>query len=127
MTNLMHKPFWVLAADAPQHLAEFYAQLSGCPLPTPAESGVQRLELPGAGALMIYRPSRQRPQPAQPGRMALALQVPDLEQAITTALALQGRVIEPPRQESFGREAWLTDPEGNRLLLLEPAPYTAAP
>ncbi|MEB3176119.1 MAG: VOC family protein [Synechococcus sp.] len=123
----MHKPFWVLAADAPQALAGFYAQLCGCPQPTTTNSTVQRLELPGAGCLLIYRPSRQRPQPAQPGRMALALQVPQLEHAITTALALQARVLEEPRQESFGREAWLADPEGNRLLLLEPAPYSAAP
>ncbi len=25
---------------------------------------------------------------------------------------------EPPRQEAIGAEAWLLDPEGNRLLLL---------
>ena len=30
---------------------------------------------------------------------------------------------DPPRQEPFGAEAWLLDPEGNRLLLLVlPAP-----
>jgi hypothetical protein len=27
-------------------------------------------------------------------------------------------VGDPPRQEPFGAEAWLLDPEGNRLLLL---------
>lgn len=27
-------------------------------------------------------------------------------------------LVEPPRREAFGAEAWLLDPEGNRLLLL---------
>jgi len=27
-------------------------------------------------------------------------------------------VQDPPRQEPFGAEAWLLDPEGNRLLLV---------
>ncbi|MEB3354768.1 MAG: hypothetical protein VKM34_11145 [Cyanobacteriota bacterium] len=45
-------------------------------------------------------------------------------QAITTnranraALALGASLLDPPRQEPFGAEAWLLDPEGNRLLLL---------
>ena len=34
------------------------------------------------------------------------------------ALGLGASVEDPPRQEPFGAEAWLLDPEGNRLLLL---------
>jgi hypothetical protein len=37
---------------------------------------------------------------------------------IATALNLGASAGDPPRQESFGAEAWLLDPEGNRLLLL---------
>jgi hypothetical protein len=37
---------------------------------------------------------------------------------IGTALELGASVGDPPRQESFGAEAWLLDPEDNRLLLL---------
>ncbi|MFO7628667.1 MAG: hypothetical protein R6W06_03945 [Prochlorococcaceae cyanobacterium] len=37
---------------------------------------------------------------------------------IKEALELGASVADPPRQESFGAEAWLLDPEGNRLLLL---------
>ena len=33
-------------------------------------------------------------------------------------LALGAVPVEPPRQEPFGAEAWLADPEDNRLLLL---------
>ncbi len=41
-----------------------------------------------------------------------------LQAWISTALELGGTVDDPPRQEPFGAEAWLLDPEGNRLLLL---------
>ena len=37
---------------------------------------------------------------------------------IATALDLGASVQDPPRQEPFGAEAWLLDPEHNRLLLL---------
>jgi hypothetical protein len=37
---------------------------------------------------------------------------------IAMALELGASVEDPPRQEPFGAEAWLLDPEGNRLLLL---------
>ena len=62
----------------------------------------------------------------QPGRLALCLQrkadatgaLAVLHAWIATALELGASVQDPPRQESFGAEAWLLDPEGNRLLLL---------
>ncbi len=37
---------------------------------------------------------------------------------ICTAQVLGASAGDPPRQKSFGAEAWLLDPEGNRLLLL---------
>ncbi len=36
------------------------------------------------------------------------------------ALGLGASMEDQPRQEPFGAEAWLLDPEGNRLLLLVP-------
>jgi hypothetical protein len=37
---------------------------------------------------------------------------------IEEVLELGASVGDPPRQEPFGAEAWLLDPEDNRLLLL---------
>ncbi|MFM7361936.1 MAG: hypothetical protein ACKO25_08960 [Cyanobium sp.] len=34
------------------------------------------------------------------------------------AAGLEATVADAPRREPFGAEAWLLDPEGNRLLLL---------
>ncbi|WP_370594683.1 VOC family protein [Synechococcus sp. CBW1006] len=74
----------------------------------------------------MYAPSRSRPQPRQPGRLALCLQreadatgaLVVLHAWISAALELGASVGDPPRQESFGAEAWLLDPEGNHQLLL---------
>jgi hypothetical protein len=112
----------VLAADQPAQLAAFYGGLLECP--PAAGQGPQHwcLPLPAGGLLQIYRPSRQRPQPRQPGRLALCLSRSGdgaaLAQWCAQAQALGAVLLESPRQESFGWEAWLQDPEANRLLLV---------
>lgn len=116
----------VLAADDPAGLARFY----GAVLAVEPQPGLSvshwRLAWPAGGWLELYAPSRQRPQPRQPGRLALCLQrqagaaaaVAVLERWIHDCVELGASVQEPARQEPFGAEAWLLDPEGNRLLLL---------
>ncbi|MEB3165949.1 MAG: VOC family protein [Cyanobacteriota bacterium] len=136
----------VLAADDPAALARFYGSLLVVE-PQPGLSASHwRVPWPAGGWLELYTPSRRRPQPRQPGRLALCLQRPAppptasdsgadapkpeaseaaaasaLEAWIAIALGLGATRLEAPRRESFGAEAWLLDPEGNRLLLLVPA------
>lgn len=116
----------VLAADDPAALARFYGALLNVE-PQPGLSDTHwRVPWPAGGWLDVYAPSKGRPQPRQPGRLALCLQrkvdgtdtVAVLNTWIAEALELGASVGDPPRQESFGAEAWLLDPEGNRLLLL---------
>ncbi|WP_225867532.1 VOC family protein [Cyanobium sp. NIES-981] len=116
----------VLAADEPAALACFYGAL----LQVEPQQGLSarhwRLPWPAGGLLEFYAPSRSRPQPRQPGRLALCLQrsaagadpVAVLEAWMVQALELGAVPLLPPVRESFGAEAWLLDPEGNRLLLL---------
>lgn len=118
----------VLAADDPARLACFYGAL----LKVEPHQGLSathwRVSWPAGGFLELYAPSRRRPQPRQQGRLALSLQrqadgdrpAEVLKTWIDVALAQGASVLDPPRQESFGAEAWLLDPEGNRLLLLVP-------
>lgn len=81
---------------------------------------------PAGGQLQIYVPSRTRPQPLQGGRLALCLQrssegrdrLAVINAWLEVTEQLRAEQTEPPRQEPFGVEAWLLDPEGNRLLLL---------
>jgi hypothetical protein len=121
----------VLAADDPAALARFYGALLNVE-PLPGLSSTHwRVPWPAGGWLELYAPSRSRPQPRQLGRLAPCLQrkadasgpLAVLHAWIATALELGASVEDPPRQEPFGAEAWLLDPEGNRLLLLVwPAP-----
>ena len=117
----------VLAADHPAALAQFYGALLELE-PQPGLSSTHwRVPWPMGGWLEVYAPSRHRPQPRQAGRVALCLQrqaagpaaaLAVLQAWICAALDLGATAEEPPRQEAFGAEAWLLDPEGNRLLLL---------
>lgn len=116
----------VLAADDPAALARFYGALLDVE-PRPGLSNTHwRLAWPAGGWLEVYAPSRNRPQPRQEGRLALCLQrqadgtgaLAVLQAWITTALDQGATGGDAPRQETFGAEAWLLDPEGNRLLLL---------
>ena len=116
----------VLAADDPAALAHFYGALLGV-APQPGLSAAHwRVPWPAGGWLEVYTPSRHRPRPRQRGRLALCLQrkadgpgaLAVLHRWISTALELGASVGDPPRQEPFGAEAWLLDPEGNLLLLL---------
>jgi len=116
----------VLAADDPAALAQFYGALLDVE-PEPGLSSTHwRLRWPPGGWLEVYAPSKSRPQPRRQGRLALCLQrqaegtgtLVLLNSWIITALDLGASVQDPPRQEPFGAEAWLLDPEGNRLLLL---------
>jgi predicted enzyme related to lactoylglutathione lyase len=116
----------VLAADEPAALARFYGELLEVE-PQPGLSASHwRLPWPAGGWLEVYGPSRGRPQPRQQGRLALCLQrqaegsaaVAVLSAWIAKAQEQGASLQDPPRQESFGSEAWLLDPEGNRLLLL---------
>jgi Glyoxalase-like domain len=116
----------VLAADDPATLARFYGALLAVE-PQPGLSHRHwRLPWPAGGWLELYAPSRHRPQPRQQGRLALCLQrqaeghsaFAVLNTWVETALALGAALQDPARTEPFGAEAWLLDPEGNRLLLL---------
>ena len=116
----------VMAADDPAALARFYGALLEVEPQQGLSASHWRLPWPAGGWLEIYAPSRSRPQPRQQGRLALCLQrqaegngeVAVLNGWIKAALGLGASLLEPLRQEPFGAEAWLLDPEGNRLLLL---------
>jgi len=116
----------VLAADDPANLARFYGALLNAEPQQGWGATHWRVPWPAGGFLDLYAPSRSRPQPRQPGRLALCLQqsvaggdaAGRLQAWIQQATAAGGALLEPPRHEAFGVEAWLLDPEGNRLLLL---------
>jgi len=116
---------WVLASRRPAQLAKFYADLLGTsPRPGMADHH-WIVTLPAQGTLQIYTPSRGRPWPAIGSALAPCLQrrvqtdpLQELQAWHQHVIDLGGRSSEEPRQESFGAECWLEDPEGQRFLLL---------
>jgi hypothetical protein len=116
----------VLAADDAAALARFYAALLGQPPRQGLTASHWRVAWPAGGWLEIYVPSRQRPRPRRRGRLALCLSrslagedpLVHLAGWVDVARSQGAALLEPPRQESFGAEAWLADPEGNPFLLL---------
>ena len=118
---------WVLAAQDPANLARFYSVLLGVE-PIPGFSTQHwRVPLSAGGELEIYRPSRHRPFPDRGRALAPCLRqiardepLVVLMRWVTAAVASGAVVVEPPRQEAFGAESWLNDPEGNAVLLLVP-------
>lgn len=105
---------------------QFYRALLGVEPQSGLSAAHWRVPWPVGGWLELYAPSRKRPQLLRQGRLALCLQcqadgpgaLAVLQAWISTALDLGATAEDPPRQQPFGAEAWLQDPEGNRLLLL---------
>lgn len=120
----------VLAADNPSALARFYADLLAVEPLQGFGASHWRVPWPAGGFLEIYAPSKSRPQPRQLGRLAMCLQrsvaggnkqeaaMALLQAWLASAIELGASLADSPRQEAFGVEAWLLDPESNRLLLL---------
>ena len=116
---------WVLAANNPQSLADFYANALGCACRQGLSDQHWMLSLPMGGTLQIYRPSRQRPWPVQGAALAPCFQRigtdhPETELAgwIEQLEGLGARRRETTRLESFGAECWMEDPEGQPFLTL---------
>jgi hypothetical protein len=116
----------VLAADDAESLARFYASLLGQPPCQGSHPRHWRVAWPAGGWLEIYVPSRSRPRPRRQGRLALCLSrcfagdhpMAHLASWVEGARKHGATLLEPPRLEPFGAEAWLADPEGNPFLLL---------
>ncbi|MDC0261192.1 VOC family protein, partial [Synechococcus sp. AH-551-N17] len=108
---------WVLAANNPQSLAEFYAKALGCSCRAGLSDQHWMVSLPTGGTLQIYCPSRQRPWPVRGAALSPCFQRigtdhPETELGgwIQQLEALGARRREAARLESFGAECWMEDP-----------------
>lgn len=120
--RLQCRSAWVtLAARNFELLTQFYASLLEQPSPNPAGAYVE-FQLPGL-RLGIYHPrqSELATLASRPSSLSLCLEVEDLEAAIAHITSLGY----PPSEETIvaahGREIDVYDPEGNRLILYQPA------
>ena len=118
---------FVLASEAPKKLAEFYAFAMNAEV-HPGLSDLHWLIVhPDGTRMQIYYPSQSRPLPKRGRALALCITGPSsidpiasLEEWSLKLISRGAIVVEEPRLESFGAEAWLSDPEGNDFLILVP-------
>ncbi len=114
-------------ARDPKALSAWYVQHLGLPLSD--YGGVNFLwsdEVPpttGTTAWSLFHADTKYFGPGKDGAPQAAMinyRVDDLD-ALLTQLAAAGVTIDPNREDaSYGRFAWITDPEGNRLELWQP-------
>ena len=126
MTKAETSLSWVLAANNPQSLAQFYAKALSCSFRAGLSEHHWMVALPNGEVLQVYRPSNKRPWPVRGAALSPCFQrshndgnpEAELEKWVTHLESLGARRREPLRLESFGAECWMDDPEGQPFLTL---------
>ncbi|MEM9778249.1 MAG: VOC family protein [Chloroflexota bacterium] len=117
MTLGCRDSFITIAADDFEHLVMFYQRLLTRSPEVLIPQIYAEFKLPGV-RLGIFKPkdSEEFSASTQSG-MSLCLEVADLEAAIAHASQINGAVLSKITNASHGRELYLYDPVGNRLIL----------
>ena len=121
----------VLASHHPSQLVVFYAEL----LTGEAKQGLSEnhwiLSVSNDLRIEFYRPSSKRPFPEKGRCLAPCLKLQGqhdplnhLHSVVADLRSKNATVLEPPRSEPFGAEAWLLDPEDNPFLVVVPSSIT---
>lgn len=123
MALAFHRAFLALGSNKFEESVAFYSKLLGR---EPAErigDYYAAFELPEV-RLGIFRPREQNSQDfenpvANQAGLSLVFYVPDLPKAMETVLALGHPAPGPVAENSKGREVYVFDPTGNRIILFE--------
>jgi predicted enzyme related to lactoylglutathione lyase len=108
-----------LKAQDPKKLAAWYVERLGLPM---TDYGSIVFEGPEAGGTTVFAhfPATTTYFGEGPQQSMVNFRVDDLD-GLLAQLAENGVQIDPKRQdESYGRFAWIRDPEGNRVELWQP-------
>ena len=119
---------FLIASLKPRELSEFYALLGNGKVVKGFNSSHYLIMYRQNYKIQIYKPSHEIIRPLE-GLSAFSIcfqKKPNIEPLMKLKewckeiVSLGGHVYEEPRNESFGAETWLLDPEGNTFLLLVP-------
>jgi predicted enzyme related to lactoylglutathione lyase len=116
-----------LFADDPASLKDWYARVLGLDFACWGEGTCYGLELPHtlpdgrSGATIFSIQKAKGPLGTAPKSCMVNWRVEDMDAALA-AMAAQGVPAEKQEDSEFGRFAWISDPEGNRLEFYQPAP-----
>ena len=110
-----------LKARDPQALARWYAEHLGIPA---QEGGALAFDGPESAGMTVFAhfPLSSQYFGEGPQQAMVNFRVDDLDALLAQLAAARVR-IDPKREEySYGRFAWIWDPEGNRVELWQPSP-----
>ena len=118
---------FVMASKYPKELAEFYQLLIEAELSPGIASQDFCLTHPEGVKIHIYKPSTNNPFPKKGDILSLCLKsVPNenpmeyLKYWLIELISKGASISKDPKEEDFGAEAWMADPDGNIFLVLVP-------
>jgi len=123
--SVLKKANIVIASNLPKRLAVFYS----CVFENDFKVGVSPehfvIEINQVTTIHIYKPSKKRDFPARGKTVSICVEkislidpITELRDFVQILISIGASIIENPRLEKFGAEAWLADPEGNEFLVL---------
>lgn len=99
----------------PERLRRFYEAALGV---QPADHGDWLpFELPGGGTFALHR-AGDHPE-HDPGRVHLSFAVDDIEAVVARFQAAGARVLRDMADEAFGKRAYVEDPDGRQIQLVQ--------
>ena len=119
---------FLIASSNPRKLSEFYAFVCNGKVSNGFSSNHYLIIYREIFKIQIYKPSIDKQSFSDaPSKCALCFQKESAKEPLlklqewsNEILSLGGKVLLKPRNESFGSEVWMQDPEGNSFLLFVP-------
>tara|TARA_Y100001968_G_C19222448_1_gene650403 strand:- start:463 stop:849 length:387 start_codon:yes stop_codon:yes gene_type:complete len=118
---------FVIAADFPKEMAQFYSSLTKGELRIGFTNQDFNVLLPNGSKIYIYKPSSKKQFPKRGNVMSLCLNseandnpLEYLTKWINKLVKCGASVSVRPKLEDFGAESWMKDPEGNSFLVFVP-------
>tara|TARA_Y100001968_G_C19406318_1_gene743845 strand:- start:998 stop:1381 length:384 start_codon:yes stop_codon:yes gene_type:complete len=118
----------VIASKRPREIANFYGQINEVEILEGVDSDHYLVPLQNGLRIDVYLPSSDFSWSKGNRLTALCFQknssstpMSVLEDWSAELIALGGKISSVPTMQSFGAEAWISDPDGNDFLILVPS------
>ncbi len=112
-------------SKAPQDIAEWYKRWLGFELEMPSGTSFKPEAMPPGGLTVwsAFKADTTYFDPS-PATFMINLVVDDLDGALAQVREGGATIVGAVQEESYGRFGWFLDPDGNKVELWEPKPWT---
>ena len=118
---------FVIASNHPRELAQFYSLAIQKDVVNGFDSSHCLINIRKGLSIQFYKPSLNRPWPDRGKATSICFHKEadinpclKIKEWCSNLVELGGEVIDSPKIEAFGAEAWIADPEGNEFLIFVP-------